>query len=94
MASKLTRPTNFHPALLPHQHKYFRPEAIDALASREDLDQEREIANFFGMIDELRNSRPLVAPARLLRLISEGDGKHRPTPSPMATGTRRGDCAP
>ena len=54
MASKLTRPTYFHPALVPHQHKYFRPDEIDALASREDLDQEREIAIFFGMIDDLK----------------------------------------
>jgi len=34
MASKLTRPTYFHPALVPHQHKYFRPEEIEAFASR------------------------------------------------------------
>jgi MerR family transcriptional regulator, thiopeptide resistance regulator len=54
MASKLTRQTYFHPALVPHQHKYFRPEEIEALASREDFDQEREIAIFFGMIDELK----------------------------------------
>lgn len=54
MASKLTRQTYFHPALVPHQHKYFRPEEIEAFASREGFDQEREIAIFFGMIDELK----------------------------------------
>lgn len=54
MASKLTRPTYFHPALVPHQHKHFRPEEIEAFANREGLDQEREIAVFFGMIDELK----------------------------------------
>jgi DNA-binding transcriptional MerR regulator len=54
MASKLTRQTYFHPALVPHQHKYFRPEEIEALAAREDFDQEREIALFFGLIDELK----------------------------------------
>lgn len=55
MASKLTRHTYFHPALVPHQHKHFRPDEIDALASREDFDQEREIAVFFGMINDLKN---------------------------------------
>ena len=54
MTSKLTRQTYFHPALVPHQQKYFRTEEIDALASREDFDQEREIAIFFRMIDELK----------------------------------------
>jgi DNA-binding transcriptional MerR regulator len=61
MASKLTRPTYFHPALVPHQHKYFRPEEIEAFASRESFDQEREIAIFFGMIDELK------------KLVAKGD---------------------
>jgi DNA-binding transcriptional MerR regulator len=54
MASKLTRPTYFHPALVPHQHKYFGPDEIEAFASREGFDQEREIAIFVGMIDELK----------------------------------------
>jgi DNA-binding transcriptional MerR regulator len=54
MPSKLTRQTYFHPALVPHQHKYFRPEEIEAFASREGFDQEREIAIFFGLIDELK----------------------------------------
>ncbi|HET7084378.1 MAG TPA: MerR family transcriptional regulator [Rhizomicrobium sp.] len=54
MTSKLTRPTFFHPAMVPHQHKYFRPEEIEALASREDFDQERDIAIFFGLVAELR----------------------------------------
>src|ERR1700761_875638 len=31
MTSKLTRPTLFHPAFVPHQHKYFTPEELDAL---------------------------------------------------------------
>lgn len=54
MASKLTRQTYFHPALVPHQHKYFTPEEIEGFASREGFDQEREIAIFFGMVDELK----------------------------------------
>ncbi|MBA2588507.1 MAG: MerR family transcriptional regulator [Alphaproteobacteria bacterium] len=54
MASKLTRSTYFHPALVPHQHKYFRPEEIEALASREDFDQERDIAIWYGLFDELK----------------------------------------
>ncbi|HEX4273332.1 MAG TPA: MerR family transcriptional regulator [Rhizomicrobium sp.] len=54
MTSKLTRQTYFHPALVPHQHKYFRSEEIEAFASREDFDQEREIAIFLGMVDELK----------------------------------------
>jgi DNA-binding transcriptional MerR regulator len=54
MASKLTRQTYFHPALVPHQHKYFTPEEIEAFASRKGFDQEREIAIFYGMVDELK----------------------------------------
>ena len=54
MASKLTRSTYFHPALVPHQHKYFRPEEIEAFASREDFDQERDIAVWYGLFDELK----------------------------------------
>jgi DNA-binding transcriptional MerR regulator len=68
MASKLTRPTYFHPALVPHQHKYFRAEEIEAFASREDFNQEREIAIFFGMIDELKELATIgdpVSPAAL-----------------------------
>jgi len=61
MTSKLTRQTYFHPALVPHQHKYFQPEEIEALASRADFDQEREIAAFMAMVDELK------------RLASDGD---------------------
>ena len=54
MASKLTRQTYFHPALVPHQHKYFTPEEIEAFANREGFDQEREIAIFFAMVEELK----------------------------------------
>src|ERR1700744_6508891 len=44
MNSKLTRPTLFHPAFVPHQHKYFLPEELEALASQEGFDQEADIA--------------------------------------------------
>jgi len=54
MTSRLTRPTLFHPALVPHQHKYFLPEELDALASREDFDQEKNIAIWEDMIAELK----------------------------------------
>jgi DNA-binding transcriptional MerR regulator len=54
MASKLTRQTYFHPALVPHQHKYFTPEEIASFASREDFDQERDIAVWYGLFDELK----------------------------------------
>lgn len=54
MTSKLTRPTLFHPALVPHQHKYFRPEELDALASQEGFDQEKSIADWEAMIAELK----------------------------------------
>lgn len=94
MASKLTRPTNFHPALLPHQHKYFRPEAIDALASREDLDQEREIANFFGMIDELRRLAAVGGPGSSAAPDLGGRWKAQTDAVTDGNRTRRGDCAP
>ncbi|HWU54042.1 MAG TPA: MerR family transcriptional regulator [Rhizomicrobium sp.] len=54
MASKLTRSTLFHPALVPHQHKYFTPEELESLASGEDFDQEADIAVWVGLIAELR----------------------------------------
>jgi hypothetical protein len=54
MTSKLTRPTLFHPALVPHQHKYFRPEEIEAMSSREDFDYEDDIAVWESMIAELK----------------------------------------
>lgn len=63
MTSRLTRPTYFHPALVPHQHKYFRPEEIAALAAREDFDQEREIALSFRLIDELKQLAAAGDPA-------------------------------
>ncbi len=63
MASKLTRPTYFHPALVPHQHKYFRPEEIEAFAAREDFDQEREIADFFELVTELKQLAAAGDPA-------------------------------
>lgn len=54
MTSKLTRPTLFHPALVPHQHKYFRPEELDALASQEGFDQEKSIADWEKLIADLK----------------------------------------
>jgi len=54
MTSKLTRSTLFHPALVPHQHKYFTPEELEALASGEDFDQEADIAVWVGLIAELK----------------------------------------
>ena len=54
MASKLTRSTLFHPALVPHQHKYFTPEELEALSSAEDFDQEADIAVWVGLIAELK----------------------------------------
>jgi DNA-binding transcriptional MerR regulator len=54
MASKLTRPTYFHPALVPHQHKYFSPEEIEVFTNREDFDHEREIAAFQALVAELK----------------------------------------
>ena len=62
MTSKLTRPTLFHPALVPHQHKYFRPEEIDALASQEGFDQEK---------DYRRSGKPMIA--ELKTLTAAGD---------------------
>lgn len=54
MTSKLTRPTLFHPAFVPHQHKYFLPEELDALASQEGFDQEKDIAIWEGLISDLK----------------------------------------
>jgi DNA-binding transcriptional MerR regulator len=63
MASKLTRPTLFHPAMVPHQHKYFRPDEIEALASQEGFDQERDIAEWEGLIAELKSLAMVGDPA-------------------------------
>jgi len=63
MASKLTRPTLFHPALVPHQHKYFTPQEIDELSSREDLDQERSIAEWEALIADLKTAAGAGDPA-------------------------------
>lgn len=63
MTSKLTRPTFFHPALVPHQHKYFRPEELEALASAEDFDQERDIAQWEALIAELKSLAATGDPA-------------------------------
>jgi hypothetical protein len=69
MASKLTRSTLFHPALVPHQDKYFRPEEIDAIARREDFDQECDIALWPTLISELKtlaaSGDPASPPAAL-----------------------------
>lgn len=54
MPSKLTRPTLFHPAFVPHQHKYFRPEELDALASQDGFDQEKDIAEWEALIADLK----------------------------------------
>ncbi len=54
MTSKLTRPTLFHPAFVPHQHKYFLPEELEALASQEGFDQEQDIAIWEGLIADLK----------------------------------------
>jgi len=54
MTSKLTRPTLFHPAFVPHQHKYFLPEELDAFASRESIDQKKDIAECEAMIADLK----------------------------------------
>jgi len=54
MPSKLTRPTLFHPAFVPHQHKYFLPEELDALASQEGFDQEKDIAEWEALIADLK----------------------------------------
>ena len=63
MASKLTRPTLFHPALVPHQHKYFTLQEIDELSSREDLDQERSIAEWEVLIADLKAAASAGDPA-------------------------------
>ena len=52
--NKLNRPTLFHPALVPHQGKYFSPEEITALSSRHDFDYEQDYAAWEGMIAELK----------------------------------------
>jgi len=54
MPSKLNRPTLFHPALVPHQHKYFRAEEIEALSSHADFDYEEDFAVWERMIAELK----------------------------------------
>jgi MerR family transcriptional regulator, thiopeptide resistance regulator len=54
MTSKLTRATLFDPALVPHQHRYFHPEEIEALSSLEDFDYEQDHAVWTGMIAELK----------------------------------------
>ena len=54
MTSKLTRPTLFHPAFVPHQHKYFLPEELDALASQDGFDQEKDIAEWEALIADLK----------------------------------------
>jgi DNA-binding transcriptional MerR regulator len=63
MTSKLTRPTYFHPALVPHQHKYFTSAEIEVFASREDFDQERDIAIWYGLFDELKKLAAAGDPA-------------------------------
>ena len=55
MPSKLTRPTLFHPAFVPHQHKYFQPEELDALASQDGFDQEKDIAEWEALIADLKS---------------------------------------
>jgi MerR family transcriptional regulator, thiopeptide resistance regulator len=54
MTSKLTRPTLFHPAFVPHQHKYFLPEELEALAAQDGFDQEADIAIWEGLIADLK----------------------------------------
>jgi len=54
MTSKLTRPTLFHPAFVPHQHKYFLPEELEALASQDGYDQEADYAAWEALIAELK----------------------------------------
>jgi hypothetical protein len=54
MTSKLARSTLFHPALVPHQHKYFRPDEIEALSSHEDFDYEQDAVVWDRMIAELK----------------------------------------
>jgi MerR family transcriptional regulator, thiopeptide resistance regulator len=63
MTSKLTRPTLFHPAFVPHQHKYFLPEELEALASQEGFDQEQDIAVWEGLIADLKSLTAAGDPA-------------------------------
>jgi DNA-binding transcriptional MerR regulator len=63
MTSKLTRPTLFHPAFVPHQHKYFLPEELDALAAQDGFDQEQDIAVWNGLIADLKSLTALDDPA-------------------------------
>jgi DNA-binding transcriptional MerR regulator len=63
MTSKLTRPTLFHPAFVPHQHKYFLPEELEAFASRDGYDQEADYAVWEGLIAELKLLTDLDDPA-------------------------------
>jgi len=63
MTSRLTRPTLFHPAFVPHQHKYFRPEELEALASQEGFDQEQDIAVWEGLIADLKSLAAAGDPA-------------------------------
>ena len=54
MTAKLTRPTLFHPAFVPHQHKYFLPEELDTLAAQDGFDQEKDIAEWEALIADLK----------------------------------------
>ena len=63
MTSKLTRPTLFHPAFVPHQHKYFTPEDLDALAAQEGFDQEKDIAEWEVLIADLKALTAVGDPA-------------------------------
>jgi len=63
MTSKLTRPTLFHPAFVPHQHKYFLPEELEALAAQDGFDQEQDIAIWNGLIAELKTLTATDDPA-------------------------------
>ena len=92
MASKLTRPTYFHPALVPHQHKYFRLEEIEAFASREGFDQEREIAIFFGMIDELKKLTVKGDPGSAEALDLGRRWRAMVRPLPLAARTSLSGC--
>ena len=93
MASKLTRPTLFHPALVPHQHKYFTPQEIDELSSREDLDQERSIAEWEALIADLKTAAGAGDPASPAAGIWAGAGGPIPKPSPKATRFSPTSCA-
>jgi DNA-binding transcriptional MerR regulator len=54
MKSRLTHKTLFHPALAAHESKHFRPEEIEAISCREDLDQEASISTWQTLIAELK----------------------------------------